>query len=108
MVSISAPGLTEDRGGVAGSEVAWVFALFAAVQGGMIEEGAGPAAPLSLVLLCGGFQAHAALRKSTFRWNRSNKSKIVIKILDCTGIEVLPFCLKQVDFFGETIYVDLQ
>lgn len=62
MVSISAPGLTEDRGGVAGSEVALELALFAAVQSGMIEEGAGLAAPLSLVLLRGGFQAHDTLR----------------------------------------------
>lgn len=48
------------RGGGAlqphGSKVAWELALFTAVEGGMVQEGAGGAAPLRplvLLLVCG-------------------------------------------------------
>lgn len=45
------------RRSLVGSEVPWELALFTAVEGGMVEEGAGGAAPLQalvLLLVCGG------------------------------------------------------
>lgn len=57
LLPVSVSGQREGGGALqpSGSEVAWELALFTAVEGGMVEEGAGGAAPLRplvLLLVC--------------------------------------------------------
>lgn len=84
------------------------LALFTAIQGRVVEEGASRTAPLgALVFLLVGL--HVLIpRLFRFGWNRAKKSNVVIKIMDCTGIKVWSFSLKKINFFGKAVNVDLQ
>lgn len=92
---------------MASSEVARELALFTAVEGRVVEEGAGGAAPWgALVLLL--HQAAAHVCQNTPRHPQHGRQETSGPHTRTHAQAHGTSCLEKIDFFGETVDIDQQ